>query len=1052
MWYSPESVDPSSSILALLVLHTRQQQPVIKAVVAIATIQSSSVLCLFCLATVATRSSQDCTMTAMLPDEVVYLIFSYLDPLSLRSVLQCNTTFYRIATTPALWELPYLLRWSTGDSKREAARGTDAWRKHRQLQRLAKHATRAAAEQGLTTASTSLSPFRNFQPNNGPVGDSAPPLKLDFYRLFLERIRIDQEVLDTLYEQVVATHCYIPPVVALARKFGNDAKDVLAAVVEAQQSGPSWSSSGFPDKAFSAATSQDNGKQLNKNDPLVYNADGYRLSAYRAHLPTTLRSETHHLVILHHAREMLEHLQRREAMQRLSDLALPDPNTNTNINPNPNPESWSPHLGSTRSAKVFPSKQTEWAISLLTMFRGGEATYVENQLDILAAACDLYLQQRFPENSFTRLSVLEVAKGKATAICDFLADHGFRGAREDLFSDLDNHFLHHCFTTNRETLPLSLTLIFCGVANRLGLVTSLCNYPMRVLALVSLDPEAPLPTSAVTVDTASEEMFWLDVCEYTTVAYDAHEPTAVDRFARRHSWLQQRPPVLDHHDLVEWIHAMGIPNSADFWRPADPIKMVLRAADNILSSLQRARTAPRNQHPVGQARNALRNIELDRRSARLEQQWRELKRVDHTFLSLYHGRTDPVQHGAIADQIASALDGVAPAIEEDETLWHVARTWRTESMRTLSSQPESWVLPSQTPSQQFRAWMDARAADNDWTLTRMHLHRRSDHWSPHEQQAAKYAAVNAFLRLKRSMSASEVDWIAGSLQHYFMLDVDVIERDFLGLGEADVGTSSEGDGGESEEGSDSSDEEDESSLRRLRISALTNRGILTSPNTRTVLSRMMKAVWSQDAKVPRVDRRVRRQEQRNPKLTIGMPSAEQSKQLAHRVGTIFRHRTYRYAGSILCWDPCCIAPEDWIVNMGVDRLPAPRTSTMMGRGGRHQPFYHSQVADGTLRYVADVNVELIHGPIWIYGLPPNESTRRHSADEHVVEEGRTLGMSMHKMLQLRGIGEYFRCFDQVKGRFRRNEYVRVRFPDDLSDTEEEEPKYGGSDSRSRSPK
>ena len=44
-----------------------------------------------------------------------------------------------------------------------------------------------------------------------------------------------------------------------------------------------------------------------------------------------------------------------------------------------------------------------------------------------------------------------------------------------------------------------------------------------------------------------------------------------------------------------------------------------------------------------------------------------------------------------------------------------------------------------------------------------------------------------------------------------------------------------------------------------------------------------------------------------------------------------------------------------------------------------------------------------------------------------------MGASLHAMLQLRGLGEYFRCFDQERGRLRRNRDARVMFPDDWSD-------------------
>ncbi len=1000
-------------------------------------------------------------MTLVLPDEVVYHIFSYLDPQSLGLALQCSTTFYRIATAPALWELPYLLRWSTGDPDRELQRGTGSWRQNDKSRRLREHARRAAAENSLS-ATGNGTPFSYLQLGSTSTNaESSSAATLDFYRLFLERIAIDQQVIEALYDQVEATHGRITIVTSLARRFGNDAKDVLTAVVEAQSSCPSYSPNGLLCKLSKGNASE--------RDPLAYDSTSYRLTAYQAHLPTTLRSETHHLVILHHAREMLEHLQRREAMHKMTDMARSTGEAGNNSSASMSPESGSDDA----QLDAIPSP-TETAVSLLTMFRGGEITYVETQLDVLAAACDLYLQQRFSQLNLTEQSALEKAKDMAMAICDFLADHGFRGARDDLFSDLDNHFLHHCFTTNRETLPLSLTLIFCGVANRLGLRASLCNFPMRILAFVMADPTAPLPGPTDTLESASSRnMFWLDVCEYTTVAYDAHEPTPADAFARRASWLQQRPPILDRAEITDWIGRMGIPPSDDFWRPAQPSSMVQRAARNILSSVQRAQVMPRSAQPGAQARNAIRNIERNKRADRIQTQWSDLSRVDFAFLSSCHGRSDPIEHASITAHVSEALrSGKKASVVEDESVWGIVKKWRSESMLSVTNAPETWVHASVSPAERLRMWMEELAHTHDWTRTKLNLNRRADHWSEHEQQAAKYAAVNAFLRLSTQVNAREVDWIAGFLQINFMLDVEVIEKDFLGVVHSEGADEAMEEDGNSSEGSDSSHEASFSSRVR-NGDAVEGAGIVTNASARVVLRRMLQAVRAKDAEAPRVNKRTGAEAKRQRQVRAGKVSSEATTEegegdeeedhIGYRVGTIFRHRTYRYAGCVLGWDPYCAAPEDWIVNMGVDRLPAPasqpspsRKSTSSAtsssssssepaaaavpprqrRGGRHQPFYHSQVADGTRRYVAEVNVEPITGPIWIYGAPASKAGKARETAEQVIEEGRALGASMHKLLALRGLGEYFRCFDQEKGRLRRNRDARTMFPDDWSDDED----------------
>lgn len=55
-----------------------------------------------------------------------------------------------------------------------------------------------------------------------------------------------------------------------------------------------------------------------------------------------------------------------------------------------------------------------------------------------------------------------------------------------------------------------------------------------------------------------------------------------------------------------------------------------------------------------------------------------------------------------------------------------------------------------------------------------------------------------------------------------------------------------------------------------------------------------------------------------------------SQSVRFKVGQMFRHRRYNYQGVITGWDVECAQSENWISQMGVDRLSR----------GRHQSFYH----------------------------------------------------------------------------------------------------------------
>jgi F-box protein 21 len=64
------------------------------------------------------------------------------------------------------------------------------------------------------------------------------------------------------------------------------------------------------------------------------------------------------------------------------------------------------------------------------------------------------------------------------------------------------------------------------------------------------------------------------------------------------------------------------------------------------------------------------------------------------------------------------------------------------------------------------------------------------------------------------------------------------------------------------------------------------------------------------------------------KQRVGNPEAEDVK---FRVGQVFRHKRYGYTAVVTGWDGRCDAGEEWIQQMGVDRLA----------GGRTQAFYHA---------------------------------------------------------------------------------------------------------------
>ncbi|KAL0272067.1 UNVERIFIED_CONTAM: hypothetical protein PYX00_005180 [Menopon gallinae] len=77
-----------------------------------------------------------------------------------------------------------------------------------------------------------------------------------------------------------------------------------------------------------------------------------------------------------------------------------------------------------------------------------------------------------------------------------------------------------------------------------------------------------------------------------------------------------------------------------------------------------------------------------------------------------------------------------------------------------------------------------------------------------------------------------------------------------------------------------------------------------------------------------------------------------TKQIEFAVGMIGRHKIYDYTCVVYGWDPLCQASQDWIISNGVLDLPHKD----------QQPFYNVLAHDGTERYVAQENLQIIHSP------------------------------------------------------------------------------------------
>ena len=503
------------------------------------------------------------TLPAAFPNEVFEAIFDHLSPLELARLAQASRSLYAVSTSSTLWMRAYLSFWREEDEEKGTVRAT---REYRQRQRFSELRDVAKKAWGQSSAVARLSAGGSKRRRTGTAASdstsTATPFPLylggderahpadvtpHFYRLFLERIRIDSEVLAAVEAQCCSSAGWMERVRRVVEAHGTDAKDVLHALVASQ--------------LRKEDDGGDDGHTLDHASALSLSS--VFPTALQVRLPTTKRSRTHHLSLLHFGRELLEHLQCREALQGLVSLRA-----GSNISPLSS--HWTAvcsvgredgEEGQLQAARR--AKGVETAISWLAMFRGGEGLEVAEELDVLAVACALYLASH-------GISLAQDAQQFATGIYRFMLSRSFKGATPTEYKNLDNNFLHFCLDeSGRETLPMSLVVIFCAIASRLGLPALPTNTPARIIAVVEWPP-APLPSPHAGTS-PSPNRFWIDV-------YGDGQ-------------------ILSADDVGAMLARMRYPMDETFVAPSTPVATCLRASRNIVMSVQGAQSTPRFRAP-----------------------------------------------------------------------------------------------------------------------------------------------------------------------------------------------------------------------------------------------------------------------------------------------------------------------------------------------------------------------------------------------------------------------------------------------------------------------
>lgn len=581
-------------------------------------------------------------------------------------------------------------------------------------------------------------------------------------------------------------------------------------------------------------------------------------------------------------------------------------------------------------------------------------------------------------------------------------------------------FLHLCLDeSGRKALPLTLTVIFCSLACRLGLRAMLANVPGRILAFVELPAES---------EHRAAERFWVDI-------YGGGIILREDDIRRLLSRMHETP--LDAAQL-------GLAAS-------DAVTIALRAAKNILNSVQRMRTVPQILFAVEESSGGMAK--------------------DFKSRPQGHPAEDPSLN---ADQLFEKL-AYAPNF--------VFSPRRTYLWRSSRSSPLG-------PKLCGPFWLDEAEAIPSSGQGR---HRSRLQGTDFDQTAAVHGAAHTLVRLGTvpdiRQGAAGPNWLASLSKVSFPLDVLVIEEELVGRRSSVVSSTPR------PRGSGVTDLRSHSSQVDAAATG-DSQGANSSPQAppehstlfneedeeaRKMLAHELRSIClACQGEVSERDRK-----RRNPSLEdlkgndlneARSTPAQGTPNLDHvfSVGTVFVHRTYGYRAVIKSWDTKCSASESWIEQMGVRNLP----------GGDKQPFYSSIVDDGSTRYVAHCNiVPAVSRPIQKGTQNDKESgdlqTSMSVGDEgngtsspHLLQnlqndeaeepprmapptaetpaaatgESYVRKEDVERLLKHRGIGVLFRCVNTsalpgpgsrsgtgTRIRLVRNERGRAMFPDDGGD-------------------
>lgn len=506
---------------------------------------------------------------ASLPEDVLHQILQHCSPVDLHRVAQGSRYLCRIATEPKLWERHYynFFRYQTSDARFPeliSVHKHRLWRRRVQMRRWLSRILseeRGGSTNGTASGRVEQSLDDDLSEFVGEGGNETVPPMPDFYKVFALRMNLDTALLRDIYSHLSLVSHQLRSAADMVYKYRDSSRDFLHALTFDQTL--------TEENVVEVARAARGSYRREENWPSAYDVHERMASGSRRR-----PSAKYSIALLYCASSMLSHLQRREAVTTIRRLRSHYGAGARSL------------TGDLRQNTLQRSRDAELGIFSLALFRNGEAQELSEYLDLLA----LYISRRTAaqddsdrdsESSTERARRL--TRWKCSRIMSCLTELGFSIANPTSFLDLENSFVHISTICphNRATIPLTLMIIFCAVARRLGIAAALCDTPGKIIAVVvDRHTEENSPQSGIGSDKHSSlcSVFYVDA----TYPDDAvRELSEVIDWTVASSWPVRQGPAA----IIEDTAAL----SSLHLTPADPVQIMMRSARNIYNAVQNDR-------------------------------------------------------------------------------------------------------------------------------------------------------------------------------------------------------------------------------------------------------------------------------------------------------------------------------------------------------------------------------------------------------------------------------------------------------------------------------